>query len=69
MKALDFGAFDDIECESDCSCVEKHHKECQDPSEDVGHRINRQVDSVLSDILSNAISKCIAEGLQGCIQI
>jgi len=67
MKALDFNSFEDAS-DDDCNRF-KHHKECQSPGEDVEHRINRQVDSVLSDILSNAISKCIASGLEGCIQI
>ena len=64
MHKEDFGEFGDTHCDCD---HDHHHKECQDPIKDIEHRINKQVDQVLSEILSNAVKNCIASSLEGCI--
>jgi len=55
MRALPWGQFSDARGmdKSEAFCDRFHEgKDCQDPVKDIESRINRQVDQVLSDILS-----------------
>jgi hypothetical protein len=56
---------DDLATEA---CGEKKQS-LANPDEDLNQRINAQVEKTISDILSEAINRCISTSLHGCIDL
>ncbi len=56
---------DDLSAEA---CGEKKQS-LANPYEDLNRRINSQVEKTISDILSEAINRCISTSLHGCIDL
>jgi len=50
------------------ACAEKKQS-FADPDADLNKRINSQVEKTISDILSEAINRCISTSLHGCIDL
>lgn len=50
------------------ACAEKKQS-FANPDEDLNKRINSQVEKTISDILSEAINRCISTSLHGCIDL
>jgi hypothetical protein len=50
------------------ACAEKRQS-LANPDEDLNRRINAQVEKTISDILSEAINRCISTSLHGCIDL
>jgi len=51
------------------SCGENHRQSVVNPDDDLNKRINAQVQKTISDILSEAINRCISTSLHGCIDV
>lgn len=62
------GEIDD-QIEGEAPCGEHHRQSVVNPDEDLNKRINAQVEKTISDILSEAINRCISTSLHGCIDL
>jgi len=51
------------------ACSGEKRQSLANPDEDLNARINAQVEKTISDILSEAINRCISTSLHGCIDL
>jgi hypothetical protein len=69
IKGRRAGEIDD-ELDGEETCGEDVHRQSVvNPDEDLNRRINAQVEKTISDILSEAINRCISTSLKGCIDL
>lgn len=58
---------DQLDGEGPCNGEKK--QSLANPDADLNRRINAQVEKTISDILSEAINRCISTSLHGCIDL
>lgn len=59
----------EVDDQLDTEACAEHKQSVASPDADLNRRINAQVEKTISDILSEAINRCISTSLHGCIDL